>query len=342
MKKFLGVLICLFVLNACDDGDLTFDTFDFSEVQAAKCDNNNLVFKVNGNEALVIQINSTSTNDIFPFRNVVGTRTIAINDANKIFYRTFSGDVTSSYFCSTIPPVSPTVTTEYVSLPNGNGTIEIKTTLNPGATSIGTASYNHLITLRNVTFTRSDGGTIVYDELIFGTYSTPSQVEFAFTSLPVRTCAGVASKFFKVIDSNIANTANQENLNKIFEINIPITEFPTNSGDVARVFLNEANGVSAVYRIYNGDVSTLDYCSQVDGLSKYEEWKATDGINAVEDIDDKGYFEISSTTVNGQLVYTVNLRASTFNRIFPAGESGETTGTFTNTGIISFGTIILQ
>lgn len=344
MKKIFGFLICLLVLNACDDGDLVFDTFDFSESDARFCADNNLLYKINGNEALVIQINSTNANDIFPYRNVLGTKTIPLSSDNKIFYRTFSSTVDgATYFCSAIPPVSPTVTSEYVSQPTSNGRIEITTTLVPGATTLAAAEYNHTIIFKNITFTNSQGGTIVYDELIFGTYQTPSQVEFAFNSLPVRTCA-TQGKYFKVIDSNLANSNEEQNLNKILEINIPTSEFPTLIAQPKRVFLNEANNITAFYRIYNGDVPNEDYCAAVATLNKYEEWKAQDGLDEVEDPEDIGYFEITASNDPdnpGEIIYNVILKKFNFTRAFPVDDSGSPAATFTNTTDINFGQIKL-
>lgn len=343
MKKYLAFLICLVVLNACDDGEMTFDTFDFSEVQASNCSNNNLIYKVNGNEALVLQINSTATNDIFPFRNVIGTKTIPLNNSNKVFYRTFSGDINgSSYFCSTIPPASPTVTSEYATSDTGNGIIEITTTLIPSTTTLANAKYLHSIILRNVTFTNSQGGVLIFDELNFGTYSTVSSVEFAFSNLTAQHCSVGTGNLFKVIDTNLGNIAGTENLNKFLEINIPVSMFPTQSTEVRKVFLSETDGVNAIYRVYNGDVENEDYCGQVETLSKQEEWKANEGVNAPQDADDQGYFEISASTDpdTGSLVFNITLKKFSFTRAFPIDPTGAPAGTFTSVDV-NFGTISL-
>lgn len=342
MKKYFGFLICLFVLNACDDGEMTFDTFDFSEVNATLCDNNKLLYKINGNEALVLQINNAT--DAFPFRNVLGVKTILLNNAsNKVYYRTFDGTVTGDYFCSNIPPVSPIVTSEYVTSETGNGSIEITTTLIPSTTTLATAKYLHSIILKNVTFANAAGGTITYDELNFGTYQTSSSVQFAFTSLPVQTCSGSTGKFFKVIDTNLANLAGTENLNKFLEINFPISSLPANTSQPSKIFLNQAEGITAVYRVYNGDVLSGDYCAQLASLNKYEEWKTQDGVDASQDLDDTGYFEISkSFDPDTQLpLYSVTLRKFSFERAFPVDPNGLPAGTFTNSTDINFGTISL-
>lgn len=342
MKKYLAFLICLFVLNACDDGEMTFDTFDFSEVTSKFCDTNKLLYKINGNEALILQINNAA--DAFPFRNVLGVKTISLaNNSNKVYYRTFDGTVTDGYFCSNIPPVSPVVTSEYVSTETSNGVIEITTTLVSGSTTLANAKYLHSIVLKNVTFVNAQGGTITYDVLNFGTYPTNSNVTFAFTQLPAQHCTAGTGNFFKVIDTNIANLAGTENLNKFLEITIPISKFPTQATQEEKVFLNDSEGVTAIYRIYNGDVAASDYCAQLATLEKQEEWKALEGFDADQNEDDAGYFLISaSTNPDTQLlVYTITLKKFSFNRAFPIDPSGAPAGTFTNTSDVNFGTISL-
>lgn len=342
MKKYIGFLICLFALSACDDGEMAFETFDFSEATSNFCDTNKLLYKINNNEALVIQINNAT--DAFPFKNIIGEKTINISASNKVFYRTFDNTVTANYFCSAIPPVSPVVTSEYMTPDVSNGTIVITTTLVPGATTLAQAKYLHSIVFKNITFTNSNGGTIVYDELNFGTYQTNSNVEFAYTNLPVQTCAPASGKLFKVIDSNLANTSTIENVNKFLEINIPISSFPTAVTNVpVKLFLNETSGISAIYRIYSGDVTSADYCGQVSTLIKQEEWKAKEGVDASSDIDDTGFFEISASLNPGttNLVYTIFLRKFTFDRAFPVDTSGSPIATFTNTADVNFGTISL-
>ena len=54
MKKFLGILVCLLMLNGCDDGDLTIETINFEDVQASSC--GETIYKLNGNEALYMKI----------------------------------------------------------------------------------------------------------------------------------------------------------------------------------------------------------------------------------------------------------------------------------------------
>lgn len=332
MKKLIGFFICIFVLNACDDGDMTFDTFDFSEVNSSDCENNNLVFKINGNEALILQIT-----EAFPFRNVLGEREYAVNASNKVFYRTFSADVTTAYFCSTIPPISPTVTEEWSTPSVSSGKIKITTTLVPGSTTMAGAEYNHTIILEDITFTNAQGQTLIYNSLPFGVYKTDSNVKFLFGTTPVQQCS--TGKLFRVFDTNVGNESTRENLNEIIEINIPFEFLPT-TDETKPIFLNESLGIRAVYKIYNGDVNADAYCSSNPALNLYESWKAEDGVDLVLDEDDKGYFLVTRSTLNSVSTYQITLNILKFNRVSPVADEGTAIGSFP-VSTANFGNYIL-
>ena len=174
MKRILGLLICAFILNSCDDGDIAFKKFNFDPTAAVnKCTSNNgLYFKIKNSEALILKIPATS------FLNEETTagspRKLTINSTNQVTYRLFNAVVSSAYFCSDIPPSTPIVVDEWNALAGVqdiSGTIEIATTkiLNP--TTLAITGYNHLITFRNITF-KNGSSSFVYEEYVFGNYVT--------------------------------------------------------------------------------------------------------------------------------------------------------------------------
>ena len=339
MKKILSLLVCIFVLSACDDGDMTFDSFDFSEVTSSSCTNNNLVFKVNANEALILQINETS--NPFPFRNEIGSvpRVYTINASNKVIYRTYNGDITNAYFCATIPPVSPTVSTEWTTSDSSGGTIEITTTVVPSTTIASTAKYQHSIIFKNITLVNSDGATMTYETLNFGVYQTDSNVKFNFGNTVPEMCAGTDT-FFKVFDRNIGNEPTRENINEVLELKIPTNLFPTEINGSERIFLNQSQGITAKYKIFNGDVFAANYCSATGLPTIFEEWTAEDGLNEILDEDDTGFIIITSgpTLVGGQLTYTITYNDFTFIRVLPQPTDPLLTNKFTSE-VHNFGNI---
>lgn len=322
MKKYFALLICILALNGCDDGDMTFDSFDFSTVTATSCPNNNgnLVFKINGNEALILQIG-----EAFPFRNVIGEREYTIGTTNRVFYRTFSGTVPSTYFCSTIPPTTPTVTAEWSTPTASSGKIKIVTTLVPGGTTMDQATYNHSIVFENITFTNDAGENLIYETLSFGVYETSSNVKFLFGQVPVQKCS--TGRLFRIFDTNIGNETTRQNLNEVIEINLPESYLPT-TDETKRVFISEAAGIRAIYKIYNDDLSPASYCAGPT-VDLYEQWVAEDGSDEVLPTDDLGYFEIIRTTINSVPTYQINIRQMKFSRTAPAPETGTLVATFT-------------
>lgn len=172
MKRFLSLLVCTFIFNSCDDGDINFKSFNFdTAAPVTDCpDNNGLFFKINGNEALILQIPLSSfPNEVTP----AGENTVLIDSQNKVIYRLFSGTVTNNYFCSSVPPVTPTVSDEWTAS-NGvadvSGMIEITTTEIINTDNVLTG-YNHFIVFKNVTFLNSEN-SFVYESYIFGNYVT--------------------------------------------------------------------------------------------------------------------------------------------------------------------------
>ena len=174
MKRFLGLLLCAFLFNSCDDGDIKLETFNFDTAAAINdCDvNNGLFFKVKNNEALILQT------PISTFENVVTAantpRTILVSSTNKVIYRLFDSIISGAYFCASFPPASPTVSDEWnaaAGVAGTSGIIEVTTTkvLNP--TTQVLTGYNHYVVFKNITF--SNGvNSFTYEQYIFGNFVT--------------------------------------------------------------------------------------------------------------------------------------------------------------------------
>ncbi len=81
------------MLQACDDGDITLESFNFDTVAVQNCPTNDLVYKINRNELLLISIPATSfINEATP---IGSPRIITINSTNRIVYRLYSDNVTA-------------------------------------------------------------------------------------------------------------------------------------------------------------------------------------------------------------------------------------------------------
>ena len=90
----------------------------------------------------------------------------------KLYYRTFSDVVSSSYFCNTIYPASPQIT--FNSEATG-GTVTIATRPIYNENTGALLRYDHQITISNLVLLKEDGNKLVESNLVFGTYQTNKQ-----------------------------------------------------------------------------------------------------------------------------------------------------------------------
>jgi hypothetical protein len=169
MKRFLGILCCVIAFSGCDDGDLVVDTIDFSAVTAKKCANNNLIYKLKDNEALILNIPATSFGSN---PSVVGTPTeLVINSENQVVYNFYEGKVADGNICDLLPPATPNVKNQWKA---SSGIIQITTTAvkkqDETNNSTRITGYNYNIVFKNITFDKGDGTTQFYETFVFGDY----------------------------------------------------------------------------------------------------------------------------------------------------------------------------
>lgn len=128
----MKTIICFLILSsfflACDDGDIIVTTFNFDEANLNNCGGpgNYIFFKINNNTSESISL-SVGTSDILFIES--GSRVFVLNGTSNIVnYRIYNGDITNSYFCNSIPPISPDVITEFIGS-SGEATLVTDVTL---------------------------------------------------------------------------------------------------------------------------------------------------------------------------------------------------------------------
>lgn len=191
MKNIIGLFALLLILTGCDDGDMTFKSFNFDTGTVQSCTDNGVIYKVQGNEALLLQtaattfINAESKNDL----GEIVAREIQIGSGMNLIYRTYSGPVAGGSICSAVPPASPSVVDEYIAQPGG--TISIKTEKRTNDEGVVTG-YNHIITIVNAIFTKGEESIIISNN-VFGSFVTPVTYRFDFLddedSINIQRCA---------------------------------------------------------------------------------------------------------------------------------------------------------
>ncbi len=125
MKNLLFIILAFATLQSCDDGDVIVTTFDFEDADLNLCNNDNqyVFYKINNTVSESISLKITTDDQLFLQSE---TKTFKLDgSANIVNYRRFNGDVTGDYFCSTIPPTSPTVAVDYT---GASGTASLNTT----------------------------------------------------------------------------------------------------------------------------------------------------------------------------------------------------------------------
>lgn len=174
MKKFIVLLVCAFIFNGCNDGELSIQTFNFDPAASINsCSiNNGLFFKVKNNEALILKTPITTFANTVTAAN--SPRTLVINSTNQVIYRSFNSIISISYFCGTLPPATPAVIEEWFAsdgIVGTSGLIQVTTTqiLNPTTNTV--TGYNHYVVFKNITFSNG-GNSFTYENYVYGNYVT--------------------------------------------------------------------------------------------------------------------------------------------------------------------------
>lgn len=163
MKKWLWVCMGVLLWN-CDDGDLEIKEIDFDEVLMSSCMTdleNTVFFKIKEDESLILVLQEGI------LQNAVGEVFSDIPSQSQFYYRFFNNTVSSAYFCSEIPPATPSVEREIEAT---GGTLVITTaeeTLDDGS-----MVYHHTFTIENLILTNENGEQLVDTNFELGVFTT--------------------------------------------------------------------------------------------------------------------------------------------------------------------------
>ncbi|HMI07265.1 MAG TPA: hypothetical protein VK528_06950, partial [Flavobacterium sp.] len=179
MKKFLGILVLVFLLNGCDDGDVTVNIIDFDGSAVGAC--GLLAYKLTENRALIIKLPGEQ-DDLSAFTNAFANdatpadtpTTLDIPGEATVTYRAYNGNISSDVLCSNPPPISPIAVEEWTATA---GSIEITTTQINNAPNAETgqvtiSKYQHSIVLKNMKYLKPDGTNQEEPFRALGNYST--------------------------------------------------------------------------------------------------------------------------------------------------------------------------
>ena len=162
MKYLFYFTLLLLGLSACDNGDIEAPTFEFEE-EITTCDDYKALYLSNADntEAFILQLSSGDIAADF------GVDQIPITATNTN-YRIFDSAFTPDYFCTPIPPATPSVLTDWKGVSGSENYIQIETTLALSSSKIG---HKHTITLHNLKLEKSDDESILQENFDFGSFT---------------------------------------------------------------------------------------------------------------------------------------------------------------------------
>lgn len=260
MKKIAGLILSMICLTACNDGDLVFEDLNFNENQEIqKCKDNELYFKINNNELLLVDFTFGTNGSVLDTLATLGEiKTLKTSNQPKIYYRTYDGALNTNTICSLVPPANPKVVSEYTSV--AGGTINYTRTMVPVVTeSAVNVTYMYTINFENITLTNGSS-EIRYTTLPYGSYIyDSSKLSFNFGTN------------FAICDHILTGKIS----NEMLQLQLPQDFiFPT-TNQTQIIALNNTNLLS--YFTFKTTISNTDICDFPDDTPLKEEWYVNNG-----------------------------------------------------------------
>ena len=288
MKRILSLLILVLFLNGCDDGDLIQEDINFEDVIAQKCTTNSIIYKLKDSEALIFE----ATGITFPTETT--SQEFSISGSNRVLYRFYSGTVSASTICESIPPATPIVTDQWTAT-GGNiviNTTAVKTT-DEKDNSTKITGYNHNITFKNITFNKGNG-TQVYETFAFGDYLTAATpLPFAFNKTLEQCSASKQLYDYNSSEALILDVDSSLIVNEATPLNAPRTGLISDTKN------------KLTYRLFSGLVTGAYFCNSTFPATPVvtEEWIGVAGV-----ANTSGIVEVTTTVFGNGFKHTVVLK----------------------------------
>ncbi|GGF17175.1 hypothetical protein [Flavobacterium limi] len=298
MKKYACLLLFALLLNGCDDGDLTVETFDFDnpDIKIENCtDTYELLYKLKNQESLLLQMPEDK------LENVAGEQTFDIDNINyRLVYRTYDGTVAKTNICDAIRPSLPNVTDEWYAK---NGTIVIVTKAKygpPNTTENSTriVGYTHSISFKNLTYSKPAGKQVGPDFVFGDIDTTVDGLDLTFdesADLCTSTTNGKVVYNFDDVTSLMINN-----------IDPALIANETTPSGTPRTGLISPTQNRVVYNVYNGFIPTDYFCKTPIPSSPAitQTWTGLDGVAG-----QTGIIEVTTTSVGpGVFKHVIILR----------------------------------
>jgi hypothetical protein len=303
MKRIISILTLLFIINACDDGNVTVDAIDFSEGNVLKCSLKDVLYKVKDNQMFFIEIPSSNFTTEPTLTDA--PLEVPITGTVKVVYRKFSSTVTADNLCPTVPNGIPNQIEEWNAT---SGIIQITVTpiytvTNAVTNQTKITGYKYYIALKNTTFLKPDGSTQLYGDgngmFVFGNYTVPATPPaLGFDELVDKSSC----------DSRIFNFGTSEAMILDVGANFP-TLFANEVTTTPRTaLLSDINKLS--YKQYANTVTDANFCPTLTTTPAIvNDWSGVAGVDGVS-----GTIEVSTTTLASQFQHTIHFKKVTLKK----------------------------
>ncbi len=266
MKKIFLALTALVLFTGCDDGDMTFKTFNFSEnnIPAFCTDNRGTIYLINGTEVLLFKLDTNLLLNVpSPIVNGIpqATRVAIGSGTNRMYYRTYSNTPNTATFCGSSG--TPNLVEEWP----GNGTLLIITTEVRG-TDGKLTGYQRQITIESATFSNGEQEVTItanslraFTEILNYSFDFPEDiVATCSTTLAYKTNSVQSLELYLENPAYLSGTAALEDINLNDDL------------------LPEEDNNNLYFRKFNTAVTRNNICSGLpSGTVQTQLWRAISG-----------------------------------------------------------------
>lgn len=290
MKKIFGLIAALILVMGCDDGEMSFNTFNFSSGNPARCGNSSLYYKINGSEVLIIDL---SGNPLINVPTADGQpRLVTIGATNTITYRNYDGTPSAAAICNFPAPATPGVIEEWT----GEGTIAIETDVVENSSGIVTG-YSHKITLVDISFS-NDGETTRIVDNEFGSVIVPIGFTFNF---------GTEVTDLALTDCDENNLIFKRKSREALILNIDQSILADNVvGSTDTINITELEDEGVIFLLYDGSITDSHICSVIAPITPniVERWEATAGTITISTVAASGGTGVDHKITFTNMVFT--------------------------------------
>jgi len=265
MKKIFLALVALALFTGCDDGDMTFKTFNFSAGSApAFCtDNRGTIYQINGTEVLLLKLDTGLLLNVpSPMVNGVAQPTqvtVSPGSTNKMYYRTYSSNPNASTFCSSSG--TPNLVEEWP----GSGTLFITTTEKRENGVL--TGYIRDITIQSATFSNGEQEVTIVNNYI-GSFTELLNYSFNFPGDIVSTCSATLAYKINGVQSLELYLENPAYLNGTAQLD----DIQLNDD-----LLPQEDNNRLLFRKFNATVGPNNICGGPSGTVQTQLWRAIAG-----------------------------------------------------------------